>query len=104
MSMIAVLGKLSAHPGRRDEFIGALCDIRDAAQREPGTLVYAVHAARDNTDEVWIYEVYKDADAERAHHTGDGLRDIGPRIEACLNARVEIIQLDLRAAKGIANR
>ena len=71
--MIVIFAKLTAGAGRRDELVRGLDAIREEAQSEPGTLVFTVHTARDNDDQVLCYEVYRDEAAMAAHREGKAL-------------------------------
>ena len=54
--------------GKRDDFLELLrWDARVARDREPGTLRLDVWEIEGEPDVVYVYEVYKDADAFESH-------------------------------------
>jgi quinol monooxygenase YgiN len=71
--VIVIFARLVAQPGRRDELARGLDAIREDAESEPGTLVFAVHTARDHDDVVLCYEVYRDEAAMAEHRKGKAL-------------------------------
>ena len=62
----AVIAKITALPGKRDEMAAAMSDMIKAVQDEPGTLQYALNFDSGNADVIWFYEVYAD-EIGRAH-------------------------------------
>lgn len=101
VTRIAYLGRLTARAGKRKDLLMALNGLVDATQDEAGTLVYAVHASLDDENDVWIYELYENAEAEEAHHTSETLRAVGPTLEALIDGRVEITRLEPTGVKGV---
>jgi len=64
-----------------------------AAEREPGTSVYAVHEDTADPDALWFYEVYTDDDAFAAHRHSETFARARPAIHALLAAPPEINRL-----------
>ena len=54
----AILAKITALPGKRDELVAALQAMLDHVENETGTLVYILHTDTGNDDVVWFYERY----------------------------------------------
>ena len=66
--MHAVIVKFEARPGRAAELRELL--LKQAANslaREPGCRVFDAAASPERPDEFWLYELYDDEDAFRAH-------------------------------------
>lgn len=59
MSKVAVIVKLTAQPGKRDELATAFKVMLDAVQSEPGTLTYILHSDNGEEDVLWFYELYR---------------------------------------------
>jgi quinol monooxygenase YgiN len=56
------------HPGQRDAFLPLIRANADASiRKEPGCLRFDVLLPEDDPQEVFLYEVYTDADAFAAH-------------------------------------
>jgi len=98
---IAVVAKLTAQPGKRDELVAALKALLDATQSEPGTLVYAMHTSHNDDNDVWFYERYAGQDAFKAHSTSDAMKSVGPALAGLLAGAPEITLLTPVAAKGL---
>ena len=67
MSQIAVIAKLVAAEGKREELEARLTDHFARVQDEEGTLVFSWQVDFRNPDAFWAYEVYADRDALAAH-------------------------------------
>ena len=61
--MYGLIGRIVAHPGRRDELAAILAP---GAGGMPGCLSYVVAEDPQNTDALWITEVWTDQAAHRA--------------------------------------
>ena len=101
MPKIAVLAKLTAQPGKRDDLVKAFQGVVENAQNEPGTLAYALHLSQSEPDVIWFYEFYADADALQAHSRSEAMRAAGPLFGGLLAGRAEITRLDPVAGKGL---
>ena len=101
MSKVALIAKLTAAEGKRDELVEALQAAIAAVEGEEKTEVYALHidAAEDNL--VWFYELYTDQDGFAAHSTGEAMKAMGG-VGPLLGGRPELIFLTPVAAKGLA--
>lgn len=71
MSHIAILARVTVREGRADEYIAAFAPLLEQAEREPGTLLYAVHRSKDDPHMFWTTEVYADDDAFAAHSASE---------------------------------
>jgi quinol monooxygenase YgiN len=77
MSKIAVLARITAKDGRVGELTKALQGMMDAVEREPGTLVYALHQVSDDPNTLVMYELYSDGDAFAAHSNSEAMKALG---------------------------
>jgi quinol monooxygenase YgiN len=75
---------MRARAGRRAELLEILRELVNAAAHEPGTLVYAMHEAADDTDTVVSYELFADEAALAAHKASPAVAAAMPRIEALM--------------------
>jgi len=82
MSRIAVVAKLVAAEGRRQELQARLTEHFQRVQDEEGTLVFSWQVDYRNPDAFWAYEVYASRQA-LATHAGSTRRkdcDIAARV------------------------
>jgi autoinducer 2-degrading protein len=84
MAPIAYTVTLRAVPGRREELVAALTELVEAAQDEPGTLVYAFHEDESDPDVVWSYELFAGDDALAAHRDTPLVSAVSGRLRALL--------------------
>jgi quinol monooxygenase YgiN len=100
MPKVAVVAKLTAAPGKRDDVVAVLRDVVAATDNEPGTIVYAMNVEKD-CDVIWFYELYTDEAALAAHGGSEAMKAAGPKLADKLGGRPEIIQVVPVAAKGL---
>lgn len=71
MSHVAIVARVTVKEGRADEYIAAFAPLLEQAEKEPGTLLYAVHRSKDDPHVFWTTEVYADDDAFAAHRSSE---------------------------------
>jgi autoinducer 2-degrading protein len=81
---VVIFTRLTAKPGRREELLSVLDELAVATRAEPGCSVFATHAARDEADMVFGYEVFDDDDAVTAHRATDAVRVARERLDDLL--------------------
>ena len=64
--VIAVSRAVVKH-GRRGELDPLLRSVLEIDEHDPGTIVHAMHAERDNPNVIWNYTVYRDWEARAIH-------------------------------------
>jgi quinol monooxygenase YgiN len=101
MGKIAVLAKLTAAPGKRDELVAVLSAQVGMVADEVGTEIYALHTATDDETSVWFFERYADEAALDFHGKTEAMKALGPKLAGLLGGRPEIIKLNPVVAKGI---
>jgi quinol monooxygenase YgiN len=102
MTRVAIVAKLTAATGRRDELKSVVADlVAGVADTEPGTLVYAAAQDNDDPDVFWFYEYYGTEDAAAAHSGGTALAEAGTRMRGMLAGRPEVHRLTPVAGKGL---
>ena len=67
MSHVAIVARVTVREGKADEYVAAFVPLLEQAEKEPGTLLYAVHRSKDDPNVFWTTEVYADEDAFAAH-------------------------------------
>jgi quinol monooxygenase YgiN len=98
---VAVLAKITAQPGKRDELVTALKQGIDNANAEAGTLLYICHLDPDNADGVIFYELYADQDALTQHGSSDAFKALGASLRGLAAGRPEITVLTPVIGKGL---
>ena len=71
MSHVAIVARVTVRDGKADAYVAALAALLEQAEKEPGTLLYAVHRSTDDPNVFWTTEVYADDAAFAAHGASD---------------------------------
>ena len=98
---VAVIAKLAAAPGKRDDLAAALQVALDTAGSESGTTYYILHADAKDADALWFYELYTDQSALDAHMGTDAFKALGPVLAPFLAGRPELNFLTPLGGKGL---
>ncbi|MGY9073592.1 MAG: putative quinol monooxygenase [Acidimicrobiales bacterium] len=102
MAKPALLAKLTAKDGMRDDLIAVIADLgMKNVSGEPGTEIYAAHKDQGDENVVWFYELYTDGDALAAHGGSDAMKAFGQATREFTASRAELTFLEPVAAKGI---
>ena len=101
MAKVAVIAKITALPGKRDEVVEVLRDVVSATDAEAGTLLYAMNVDKGNDDVIWFYELYADEASFAAHGGSEAMKAAGGRLRDKAAGRPEIIMLDPVQGKGL---
>jgi (4S)-4-hydroxy-5-phosphonooxypentane-2,3-dione isomerase len=100
MPKVALLSRVRTKQGRGAELIAAFRPVFELAEREPGTLVYALNRAADDPDVFWVSELYADDDAFAAHRDSTAMTAAAPAL-ADLIADAEVLIGEPVSAKGL---
>ncbi|MCF8527145.1 MAG: putative quinol monooxygenase [Candidatus Nanopelagicales bacterium] len=68
----AMVVRLTSKPGMRAALLDTLNTYADGLEEEPGTEVYLMSLDPDDENLVWLFEVFKDEDAENEHRSAPG--------------------------------
>jgi quinol monooxygenase YgiN len=98
---VAVIAKLTAAPGKRDELVAAFESMLEAVEQEPGTLMYALNTDKANADVIWFYEVYTDDAALAAHSGSDAMKAVGGKLGGLIGGAPELFVLELAGGKNL---
>jgi quinol monooxygenase YgiN len=102
MAKVALVAKMTAAAGKREELIESFGSLYDTVAGEEGTEVYALHLDASDADVVWFYELYRDSNALAAHSTSEAMKAVGPRLGSLLAEQPELTFLTPVRAKGLA--
>ncbi|KAA0234447.1 MAG: hypothetical protein JJLCMIEE_02645 [Acidimicrobiales bacterium] len=100
MSKTAVIAKIVAAPGRRDEAVSVLEKLFSAVSEEPGTEQYILHTDTRDEDTIWMYELYTDDEALAVHSSSETMAIVFGEIGPLLGAAPELIVLEAKRAKA----
>ena len=78
MPKVALFSRVTAKEGKAEELIAAFRPVFEQVEKEPGTLVYALHRSRDDPGLFWVCELYADDDAFAAHRGSDAMAAAAP--------------------------
>ena len=98
---VAVLARIPAQPGKRDELVAALDAAIANAQTEEETRYYILHTNDADPDAVLFYELYENEAALIAHGTSDAFKELGRSLRDLAGGRPEITRLTPVAGKGL---
>lgn len=101
MSHVAVIAKIPAAPGQRDQLVSALQTALENAEQEPGTLRYILHEDTADADTLWFYEMYTDQEALVAHGSSDAFKALGAAMKPFMGGRAELTFLKPLGGKGL---
>jgi quinol monooxygenase YgiN len=96
----AVIAKITAQPGKRDDLVAGLKGLLDAVEAEPGTLSYVLHTDDTDPDTVWFYERYESQEALEAHRTSEAMKTVGLALREVAAGRPEITVVTPVGGKG----
>ena len=97
MAPIAKLVRMRVVEGRRDQLVDTLEPVRAAAESDPGTEVWTIHVDREEPDQIFIYELYRDQAAADLHDQLPVLKAALARTGDLLAAPPEVIHADILA-------
>jgi quinol monooxygenase YgiN len=100
-SPVAVLARIPAQPGKRDELVTALRAAIDNANTEEETRYYILHTNDADPDAVLLYELYENQDALVAHGSSDAFKAIGAGLREVAAGRPELTFLKPVMGKGL---
>ena len=101
MAKVAVLAKLTAADGKRDELIAAVGSMCEAVAGEEKTEIYALHKDAGDPNVVWFYELYTDQEGFNAHGSSEAMKAAGSALGGLLGGRPELIFLEPVRAEGL---
>ena len=89
-----MLVRLTASEGMRPALLDAIHRYSDGLEEEPGTELFIVHLDPDDANIVWLYEIFRDEDAQEEHRAADGFAQLMTELPDVLGAPPAILRLD----------
>lgn len=90
----ALLVRLTCEAGRRPAMLDILNTYADGLAEEPGTEIVVVSVDPDDESIVWVYEMFKDDDAENAHRGSAGFATMMQRMPELLGSPPAILRME----------
>ncbi|KPV59356.1 antibiotic biosynthesis monooxygenase [Paenibacillus sp. A3] len=75
MSKYAMFGKLTAHPGKREELAKMMLEA-DTLNEMEGCIYYILHEAEEDPDVLWITELWESQEAHAASLKNEKVREL----------------------------
>ena len=101
MSKVAMIVKLNAQPGKREEAVTVLEKLVAATADEPGTLSYVLHTDNVDPAAIWFYELYQDDEALKVHSASPTMGEVFGPLGPLLDGPPEFISLTPQAGKNL---
>jgi quinol monooxygenase YgiN len=90
----AMLVRLTCEEGRRPAMLDMLNTYLDGLAEEPGTEMLVMSVDPDDDTIVWLYEMFKDDDAENAHRSSSGFATMMQQMPDLLGAPPAILRME----------
>ena len=90
----ALLVRLTCTAGHRPALLDLLNTYADGLKEEPGTEVFVVSVDPDDDTIVWLYEMFKDEDAENEHRASSGFAAMMAAMPDLLGAPPAILRME----------
>jgi (4S)-4-hydroxy-5-phosphonooxypentane-2,3-dione isomerase len=100
VSYVAIVARVTVKEGKASEYITAFAPLLKQAEKEPGTLIYAVNRSKDDPHVFWTNEVYAD-DAAFAAHSSSEVHAAASPVFTELIAAADVMIGEMLMAKGL---
>jgi len=90
----ALLVRLNVQDGLRPALLELLNTYTDGLAEEPGTEVFVVSLDPDNMNTIWLYEMFRDDEAQEAHRASDGFAVLMSSMPALLDGPPAVLRMD----------
>lgn len=88
------LVRLQCRPGLRAALLDTTNRYADTLEDEPGTELFVVCVDPDDEDVVWLYEIFKDEQAQLAHRATSGFARLMEEMPALLAQPPGLLRID----------
>ncbi len=89
-----MLVRITCQPGMRPAMLEILNSYADGLQEEPGTEIFVVSLDPDDESIVWLYEMFKDDEAQNAHRASTGFADMMASMPELMNGPPAVLQME----------
>ncbi len=91
--MNSLVVRIEAAARKADALKDLLSQLADDAATEPGTLVYILNQEDDNPSVFWLYELYRDAEAQKLHSDGEFFKSLLPQVLELLAEPMQLTRM-----------
>lgn len=88
----SLMVRLTCNEGMRPALLDQLNTYADGLGEEPGTEMFVVGLDPDDANIVWLYEIFKDEDAENAHRASTGFQILMEQMPPLLNGPPAVLR------------
>ena len=99
---VAITARVTVREGEAEEYLAALARLPEQAEKEPGTLLYAVHRSNEDPNVFWTTEVYADDAAFAVHSSSDVHAAANPALTELI-AAADVVMGETVMAKGLGH-
>ncbi len=89
-----LLVRLTCKEGMRAAMLDRLNAYADGLAEEPGTEMYLVSVDPENANLVWLYEIFRDADAQNEHRAATGFADLMGELPDLLDGPPAVLAME----------
>ncbi|WP_337100561.1 putative quinol monooxygenase [Paenibacillus sp. YIM B09110] len=100
MNKFTLLGKLTAHPGKREELVALLLEASNSLDPMEGCELYIINESVDDPDAIWVTELWRDAEAHADSLKNEEVLAVIQRARPLI-AGVEPVRLRPVGGKGL---
>jgi quinol monooxygenase YgiN len=104
MSRYGLFGSFRAHPGKRDELLEILLEAAEQTRDAPGCEVWIVSTSPEDTDSIWVTEVWRSEADHAASLTGEETREMIARAMPLIAGFGDRYVLEPLAGKGLSGQ
>jgi quinol monooxygenase YgiN len=90
----SLLVRLTCEKGLRPAMLDMLNTYADGLAEEPGTEMFVVSLDGDDDSVVWLYEIFRDVEAEDAHRSSSGFSTMMGRMPELLSAPPAVLRME----------
>ncbi len=90
----SLLVRLTCQEGLRPAMLEMLNTYADGLDEEPGTEMFVVSLDPDEETIVWLYEIFKDEDAENAHRSSTGFARMMSSMPELLDGPPAVLRME----------
>jgi quinol monooxygenase YgiN len=90
----SLLVRLTCQEGLRPAMLEMLNTYADGLDEEPGTEMFVVSLDPDDENIVWLYEIFKDTEAEEAHRASSGFARMMSSMPELLDGPPAVLRME----------
>lgn len=89
-----MLVRITVKDGMRPAMLELLNTYTDGLAEEPGTEVFVVSLDPESVNTVWLYEMFRDDEAQNAHRASDGFAVLMAAMPPLLEGPPAVLRMD----------